>query len=256
MTNPNRGGGQCVFCGNSPTTREHVVPQWLGEIFPTEPPVPVEDRVPKTIVRFELGREWNEQRGRPGPQQTSTVKVVCATCNNGWMSESTRGRRGPYLVDMMVGSGTFDQGDLSVVERWAVKTAMMLEYDHPQSLVSTQPMRDQVRAGGTPGEAVVMIGTRATGRPVHLTHLGLGIGRAKSPGPLPVPHNFAKTTLAFGRVVLVPWFVTDADLMADTLPELLSYERFGLRPIADCAGKTWPFQPMTADDYKAVIAGY
>jgi hypothetical protein len=74
----------CVFCAGvsgSPITREHILPQWLDEALNTG----------ETIVNWKAW--WTDSEGdksevavrrmSPFHQQ---VKMVCATCNNGWMS--------------------------------------------------------------------------------------------------------------------------------------------------------------------------
>src|SRR5664279_2981044 len=68
----------CVFCGASGTmTKEHVLPDWLERIGLTGQPAAA-------------GSGWlnrsSEYRQTSRPFQT-TVKAVCATCNNGWMNQ-------------------------------------------------------------------------------------------------------------------------------------------------------------------------
>jgi hypothetical protein len=67
---------QCVFCGSSDLTREHILPDWLTEIG-----LDLEPSIHHAGPRNRLPRQWS---ARP---YTTTVKMVCAACNNGWLSQ-------------------------------------------------------------------------------------------------------------------------------------------------------------------------
>ncbi|HEX8155861.1 MAG TPA: hypothetical protein VF526_00635, partial [Solirubrobacteraceae bacterium] len=75
----------CIFCGSvGKLSKEHVVPRWVGSAFPSsereilhrfawvsgEP----ESHSPISGVDFDA------------PPFTWQARVVCAECNNGWMS--------------------------------------------------------------------------------------------------------------------------------------------------------------------------
>jgi hypothetical protein len=158
------------------------------------------------VVRVKLGDAWPEHRGFPDALQHATVKVVCEPCNNGWMSRLETEAQ-PFILDLLAGAGVLGAYGLQVIGRWAVKTAMMFEFQHPRSVVATQAMRDTVAEGGVTQGALVMLGTRRPpGEPLDVTHLGLAIGGAPDDpvDPLLVPHNYAKTTIALGRLLNRP----------------------------------------------------
>lgn len=76
---------ECIFCGGSPVTTEHVVGNWLRKAFPPEM---------KTLAKMHhISKTSNsgEQvayRGMVGGQVPAdyTAKIVCSNCNNDWMS--------------------------------------------------------------------------------------------------------------------------------------------------------------------------
>ncbi|MEK8146667.1 hypothetical protein NKH18_51540 [Streptomyces sp. M10(2022)] len=67
----------CVFCGGSPVTKEHIFPQWLNEYL-------LPGRQQTEQARYGEGA-YDKTRQSVGLD--FTVKKVCASCNNGWMSQ-------------------------------------------------------------------------------------------------------------------------------------------------------------------------
>ena len=68
---------QCAFCGSeSDLTREHVLPDWLTEIG-----LELEPSIHHVGPINPLPREWTSKPFR------TTVKMVCGTCNSGWLSD-------------------------------------------------------------------------------------------------------------------------------------------------------------------------
>lgn len=93
----------CVFCGGLPLTREHVYPQWLQQFSAPRAYIQREGShqgpFPQTVVRQNAMGQYvvvDEVRGNRTPiLHEVTVKSVCATCNNGWMSTLENSIRGP-----------------------------------------------------------------------------------------------------------------------------------------------------------------
>src|SRR5664280_2429855 len=106
----------CVFCGASGTmTKEHVLPDWLERIGLTGQPAAA-------------GSGWlnrsSEYRQTSRPFQT-TVKAVCATCNNGWMSQLEQ-IAGRVLAPIIRGEATtVPDKDQPTLAMWALKTTLM-----------------------------------------------------------------------------------------------------------------------------------
>jgi hypothetical protein len=119
----------CVFCGHPKTSKEHVIPKWLGEVLrQTAPNLPkgvefgdfVQTYVPPGAV--EPSREWTTVK--PDFQ----VNDVCERrCNNGWMNDMETCAR-PYLISMIQGRGRtlYDEGR-TAVSAWAFKTWLMFQ---------------------------------------------------------------------------------------------------------------------------------
>ena len=111
----------CVFCKAAETSREHVVGEWVGKLFPEE------QQSTYGIMRAN-GDIISFQR-KPFDLK---VKVVCVNCNTGWMSDletAVMSRLGPMIQSARATRLTpcFQ----STLATWAVKTALMMEYLHP-----------------------------------------------------------------------------------------------------------------------------
>jgi hypothetical protein len=106
---------RCVFCGStSNLTREHVLPDWLKgiglDLAPSVHQSGPHNRVP---------RQWSST-----PFNT-TVKLVCATCNNGWLSSLESSAR-PVLTPLIRGeSQHLLAGNHALIAKWTCKTALV-----------------------------------------------------------------------------------------------------------------------------------
>ncbi len=127
----------CIFCGGRPLTKEHVVGNWAGRFG---------DSDQLEIVHLA------DREGEPRPPRNSRswsaraydrqARVVCETCNNGWMSDLEA------AVSPLLDAGELDGRPLSRIEQtllaaWATKTTLTLNAaEPPESRVGS--------AGGCP----------------------------------------------------------------------------------------------------------
>lgn len=119
----------CVFCGASgKMTAEHVLPNWLASIGLASEPV----------VKAASGwlNRSPQSRGSGRPFQTR-VKAVCATCNNGWMSDLEQVARRVFTPIIRGESRTIVGEDQPTLAMWALKTtlvAMMVSSQEDRTL--------------------------------------------------------------------------------------------------------------------------
>lgn len=107
--------GVCVFCGSEgPLGREHVYGQWLSKIG-----VDLSPQQYYASPLNEIPRDMGHQ-----PPFRQTVKNVCLSCNNGWMSKlEVIARR--VLTPLIRGeSATVTVDDQPAVAMWVQKTAL------------------------------------------------------------------------------------------------------------------------------------
>lgn len=115
-------GRLCVFCGGHPLTKEHVLRNALRKYLPQQ-------RFTSHTV-FNGGAQPEERTSRRSSFD-STVRRVCAPCNNGWMHDLEVAAEGA-LTPMLQGHPTaLDSNTVRVLAGWAAKTAMMRSFMDP-----------------------------------------------------------------------------------------------------------------------------
>lgn len=116
----------CLFCDQSVSSKEHAWPLWLLRALR-----------PFGKARATIHAE------RRGQNPTSwqvvddgiTVRFVCGTCNNGWMSETENAAK-PIIERLLKdGTETIDRVQQEQLAVWAIKSAMVFE-----ALRSEKPM--------------------------------------------------------------------------------------------------------------------
>lgn len=183
---------------------------------------------------------------------------MCEPCNNNWMSRLEQDAA-PYIRILMSGSRTrLPSPAADVLERWAIKTAMMFEYTHPHSVVATQEMYEAVKEARPVPGAVVMVARRSRGEILDFTHLGLALHADgdEYPDPSRAPHTYGKTTLEMGPLLFVVFFASAKEPLKATLLESIGHA-YGdvLSPIGQLERRRWPRRGMSQSDYDAVRTG-
>jgi hypothetical protein len=134
--------GRCIFCGGFGLSKEHVLPDWLQEIFPRAP----------TDTHTLGSYDWIKIPGHVAPIQNTRrkqgqagarkVRVVCEkNCNGGWLSR-LEGALKPLLKDLVYGnSRVLTVADQRLLATWIAKTAMTAEYVQPEQVAISQATR-------------------------------------------------------------------------------------------------------------------
>lgn len=147
MPAPDHAARACVFCGQvGSLTKEHVYPRWIWRTFREGAPQP-QGYVPGEPLAWteELGlgaggvpEHWYMPRDeRPFINATSRmVKVVCSSCNNGWMSALEADVRALLLRISRKSQWRFTKDEIRTLRRWLVKTGLMLESFDPASRIA------------------------------------------------------------------------------------------------------------------------
>ncbi len=113
--------GECIFCGATENlTKEDYLPKWMKELF-----LPVATMKEQGLDGVDYGLVK-----RTGMTH-SLKKVVCATCNSGWMSRVQKLVK-PVLGYMIVtdesASSELDYDGAVAVCLWLVMTAMVYDF--------------------------------------------------------------------------------------------------------------------------------
>lgn len=149
----------CIFCGGRPLTKEHVWPAWLSERFGNRPLTIERFAARSEVVRFTTNRL--DFRGR----------VVCARCNNGWMSDMENAVKGIFEAIFEERPFTLGYPGQRAVAAWAMKTAMVMEHTFASggaAVFYRQNEREALRNEvSLPNNTTVLIGTSAASRFVY-----------------------------------------------------------------------------------------
>lgn len=137
----------CRFCNAQTVTKEHGWPQWIRRAVPSPP---------KRVAHVTRG-ETVAPRRRLGPSFDSVIRCACADCNNGWMA-SLEDETKPILLPLIVGeTRTLDDAEQELLARWALKTAMVVEFVHPKGLAIPASDRHHLREGRLPRYAQIWV---------------------------------------------------------------------------------------------------
>lgn len=122
---------RCIFCPHpAKRSSEHIWPQWFTTYIPRRFTHTIDET---SLVEFANGGQVRRlhQRGiltRPGDPGDQRLKVVCAPCNNGWMS-TLRVRARPFLEPLVKGdtaAGSSGHG-LRSIAAWAAMFTIVYE---------------------------------------------------------------------------------------------------------------------------------
>src|SRR5258706_6641731 len=106
---------KCLFCDPTKLTREHIWPDWIVEIFPSN------SSYTGTRAHSKLGvKSW------PANSITQRSRLVCKQCNGIWMSQieaATSPILGP-LITSDLPRCTLDTCDQLTLATWACLRAM------------------------------------------------------------------------------------------------------------------------------------
>lgn len=145
---------RCVFCGSaSNLTREHVLPNWLKDIG-----LDLTPSLHEAGPLNKIPRQWS---ARPF---TATVKLVCAACNNGWLSALEADAK-PVLTPLIHGeSRRLPDNGRALIAAWTCKTA----------LVSLLASAEKDMPGVPPSEYTALYEQRDRMEPLPYSHYWIG----------------------------------------------------------------------------------
>jgi hypothetical protein len=106
----------CIFCGDTANSREHLLPEWLQNVLPS-------DEI--GVVSRDVGgvkTSWAKKRF------SEKTRRVCSDCNEGWMSR-LEGVAKPVLAPAIARSQlcAFDLRAQWVAAQWATKTGYVFQ---------------------------------------------------------------------------------------------------------------------------------
>ena len=199
-----KGRRKCIFCGEFEVSKEHVLPDWLKELFPRD------EHSTHTFGTIDpssiIGAPRIVQTKRPGHSGTVKVRVVCESCNNGWLSRLEKTAK-PILIPLINGErcGLTLEKQMTIAT-WAAKTVMTAEHLRPREKGVSQAERSGLKEHLIPPPYWTVWLVEYDGEAWRNLGMHQGRGRLqKSPirSPTAKSHYIHATTLGIGRVVFL-----------------------------------------------------
>jgi hypothetical protein len=168
----------CIFCCGTPTTKEHLWPDWLRR------EAKIKQAFEHHIEQEADGVEIFDKTFRT-PPFNQVVKAVCANCNGGWMS-TIEAETKPILQDLIYAKGrTLDPTDQRTLAAWAFLKGCMFDETHPNERVVAEEHRQRLYTYKQPPVrgVAVWLGTYEALEVGHYAYQGLKVARDNMPDP-------------------------------------------------------------------------
>jgi hypothetical protein len=124
----------CIFCRReAPLSKQHVWPDWLRGIFPSQPVDAIHSQMRTHLVDGAL--EFSPSgKIRNGDMLTTKYRKVCRECNNGWISVVEEAAK-PIAQKLILGKEfTIENDELLTFSIWISIVTVMAEYSHPPTI--------------------------------------------------------------------------------------------------------------------------
>jgi hypothetical protein len=126
---------KCIFCLAKANSLEDALPHWITDQFKASEP-----------CKAQLERHGAKVNIWHVYQPELSIRCVCQSCNNGWMSD-LESQTKIYLQPLLMGEKcVLDISGQTTIALWSLKTAMVIEaLDPPQQRMYTQQEHEQLQ---------------------------------------------------------------------------------------------------------------
>lgn len=140
---PVKPPGTCIFCRRTgDLSKEHLWSSWMADLFPNEA-VPTHHEVLSISTHKVVPIGPPKVVTRQGGTITKKLRVVCETCNSGWMSALEDHVR-PILTPLILGHEfVLNRDQQRILTEWVSLKMMIAEHNVPDDVVVRQEDRDR-----------------------------------------------------------------------------------------------------------------
>jgi hypothetical protein len=246
---------ECVFCGShgpgTVITGEHLWSDWMASYLPEDP----------TAKRIEFMEDLESEKSmrpiliestKPGAANKKKMRVVCATCNSGWMSIMENDTK-PMLLPLITGrQSSLDAGSIQQLMQWVTLKTMVAEHDvfdgrTPMPIYDSVARRRFMDTRDIPDGIWAWIGPGGspkwcTGFHRHVT----GVRSTSAPAGSVIEPNFVRLS---ANIHSVTWGIGCFFVHVIATTEMKFYSRHvwevppGLIPIWPPNGRVVPWRP-------------
>jgi hypothetical protein len=132
--------GKCIFCGCGNLSKEHFWPTWASELLGHSSPTGAhfDEFVVRTAKSVTLSHTRKERQGHAS---TKKMRVVCAECNNEWMSILESSVKG-FVTLLILGRKVTLTPDMQrALMQWVTLKLMVAEQNRPTEAIWGQSQR-------------------------------------------------------------------------------------------------------------------
>ena len=128
---PNKPARKCIFCHSGNLSKEHLWPDWASPLLP--PSLDNRNSQQLRITENTHLVKPPEFKVRQGSLWTTKLRVVCASCNNGWMS-ALENKAKPILIPMIDTKSSHDLSadHMLILSQWITLNIMVLDQHNPE----------------------------------------------------------------------------------------------------------------------------
>jgi hypothetical protein len=229
--------GRCIFCDQPGLTKEHLWPNWLKRFLPRKSTTHIHTTGRSLVDSGLAGTDVfvrDQLKRQTGDIKSRRVKVVCGTCNNGWMGrlqEAAKPKLAPLLRGIWSG---LSAGDCEAISAWAVMFTIIVERLDLNTATVTAAERKAFSVDRRPPANWMIWAGHCKEWPWDFYHRAWAIGR--EPNAMK-PSDSQTTTFEVGELLLHTYSTTaPAHERIDVNPIVFALKH-GLCPI-------WPLTEM------------
>jgi hypothetical protein len=154
---------RCIFCGEFGLSKEHIFSKWTYALVPNSP-TDTHARGHFTSSRGSPGViENREIKHYQGNVNTIRLRVVCKTCNNGWMSRQDNEIKSTLSALILCKAVSLNEAEQLKLATWITMKAMVAEQSRPDDAASIQGERSLLMADLRPPPSWQIWVARQTG---------------------------------------------------------------------------------------------
>lgn len=195
----------CIFCeGDGRLSKEHFWPEWLQAHVGKDPSYKyVQGAESGKVIELE-SPDVVDKTERSGHVTTKKFRVVCAPCNNGWMSELEKQAK-TLLEPLFLGNHlVLDEPDQKLLSTWCFMKIMVSECEPEEGRVFSSSERGAFyRERAIPSNFRVYLGRHSTdSETAYLKHsFKIRIGDSLAQSVEGLDRNTLSITFTFGPMV-------------------------------------------------------
>lgn len=152
----------CIFCGSENLSREHIYSKWIFNLLQTKETV---FKPSFHIIKRSNANEYSDEfsnsisDGREIRYDDFTLKQVCITCNNGWMSEIEEKVKQLFqiILNGHLSINDIDGDDALILSQWAILKVMLASLTIQEKIIFSTMAYTLIRKGIIPEGFIVEV---------------------------------------------------------------------------------------------------